>query len=504
MFTPTNELSQAKLDHLVENFDHHSFDYRSHSIDILMHMQNKTPFAHAPSWGGFWVATKAEDCLEVAKNVDAFSNWPAEVIPALEPTLMIPINVDPPLLYDYRAILNPLFAPNKVKAHAAYVRQLAEEMMGKLVANGGGDLKWDYALPLTGKVTLKVAGLKDDDWQIFGPPLHDLVYSRKPMDERLKAMAGMIEYMRSEIRRLKDDPVPGSVIEYLHDVDMAGRKLRLDEIASIIDTRVQGLENVVGDKGERLVASLEKHTESFANRHHVGKGELLTLQTPSGPQPLLVQGVYFDYSSDLGYISLPRPWYQKFYGEDKVSSLALFLKPGANGEAVRQKLLDAIAASGETGSRMIIRNNAELRAEVLRIFDRTFAITYALHIIAIAVALLTVMNSLFALVLEARRDFGILKYLGASNEQVRRIVLTQAGLLGFFGNLFGLAVGLILSQLLIHVINLQSFGWTIQFAMPWGFLLQSFLLVMGTALLAGLIPARWAARTPAPEVIRSE
>ena len=234
MFTPTNELSQAKLDHLVENFDHHSFDYRSHSIDILMHMQNKTPFAHAPSWGGFWVATKAEDCLEIAKNVDAFSNWPAEVIPALEPTLMIPINVDPPLLYDYRAILNPLFAPNKVKAHAAYVRQLAEEMMSKLVANGGGDLKWDYALPLTGKVTLKVAGLKDDDWQIFGPPLHDLVYSRKPMDERLKAMAGMIEYMRSEIRRLKDDPVPGSVIEYLHDVDMAGRKLRLDEIDSII------------------------------------------------------------------------------------------------------------------------------------------------------------------------------------------------------------------------------------------------------------------------------
>jgi len=234
MFTPTDKLSTNKLDALVENFDHHSFDYRSHSIDILMHMQRTKPFAHTPNWGGFWVATTAEDCLEIAKNAEGFSNWPAEVIPALEPTLMIPINVDPPELYDYRAILGPLFAPNKVKAHAAYVRELAEEMLGKIVERGEGDLKWEFALPLTGMVTLKVAGLKPEDWNVFGPPLHDLVYSRKPMDERLKPMAVMIEYMRSEIRRLKDDPVPGSVIEYLHNCEMAGRKLRLDEIDSII------------------------------------------------------------------------------------------------------------------------------------------------------------------------------------------------------------------------------------------------------------------------------
>ena len=72
MFTLTDKLSTDKLDALVENFDHHSFDYRSHSIDILMHMQRTKPFAHTPSWGGFWVATKAEDCLEVAKNGRTF------------------------------------------------------------------------------------------------------------------------------------------------------------------------------------------------------------------------------------------------------------------------------------------------------------------------------------------------------------------------------------------------------------------------------------------------
>jgi cytochrome P450 len=234
MFALTKELSEEKLEALVQNFDHHSYDYRSNSIDILMHMQARGHLAHSPNYGGFWVATKAEDCLEVAKNAEVFSNWPAEVIPALEPTLMIPINVDPPILYDYRSILTPLFAPNKVRQHAAYVRELAEDMLGKLVARGEGDLKWEYALPLTGMVTLKLAGLNADEWDFYGRPLHDLVYSRKPMEERLKAMAVMLEHMRAEIRRLKDDPVPGSVIEHLHNVEMTGRKLRLDEIDSII------------------------------------------------------------------------------------------------------------------------------------------------------------------------------------------------------------------------------------------------------------------------------
>jgi putative ABC transport system permease protein len=141
---------------------------------------------------------------------------------------------------------------------------------------------------------------------------------------------------------------------------------------------------------------------------------------------------------------------------------------------------------------------------VLRIFDRTFSITYALHVIAIAVALLAVMNALFALVLEARREFGLLKYLGATNRQIGKIVLVKAGLLGLFGSFSGLAVGFALSFLLVYVINKQSFGWTIRFELPWVFLLQSFALVMFTSIVSGLIPARLAAKTPAPQVIKTE
>lgn len=241
-------------------------------------------------------------------------------------------------------------------------------------------------------------------------------------------------------------------------------------------------------------------TEAFSTRHQVKKGQSIELITPTGPQRFKVEGIYYDYSSDLGYIIMPRHWYKKFYNDERISNLAVYLRPGVDPEAIRQAIQNKLKGQ----SRLDIRSNQELRANVLRIFDRTFAITYALHVIAIAVALLAVMNALFALVLEARREFGILKYLGARDSQIGKIVMVKAGLLGLFGNISGLLVGFALSFLLIYVINRQSFGWTIRFELPWLFLLQSFLLVMITSILSGLIPARLAAKTPAPQVIKSE
>ncbi|WP_373531438.1 FtsX-like permease family protein [Vampirovibrio sp.] len=241
-------------------------------------------------------------------------------------------------------------------------------------------------------------------------------------------------------------------------------------------------------------------TEAFSTRHGVKKGETITLATPTGLQPFRVQGVYYDYSSDLGYIIMPRLWYKQFYKDDRISNLAVYLKQGVSAEQVRE----AIQTRLKGQSRLDIRSNQELRDNVLRIFDRTFSITYALHVIAIAVALLAVMNALFALVLEARREFGLLKYLGATDRQIGKIVLVKAGLLGVFGTLSGMAVGFALSFLLVYVINKQSFGWTIRFELPWVFLLQSFALVMFTSIVSGIIPARLAAKTPAPQVIKTE
>jgi putative ABC transport system permease protein len=241
-------------------------------------------------------------------------------------------------------------------------------------------------------------------------------------------------------------------------------------------------------------------TENFALKTGLDRGDQLTIPTPSGPVTLTIEGVYYDYASEQGYVILPRPLYRRYFKNDPVTDLAVYLDPGTDAEVVRREILQRVGP----GRQLILSTQQEIKQEVLRIFDNTFSITYALHFIAIAVAILGVMNTLFAMVLESRREFGILRYVGASQPQIKRIVLYQAGLLGLFGNLTGLGMGLILSLLLIHVINKQSFGWTVQFSLEPLFLLQSFVIVMVTALLSGAIPARLAAQLPAPEVIREE
>jgi putative ABC transport system permease protein len=148
--------------------------------------------------------------------------------------------------------------------------------------------------------------------------------------------------------------------------------------------------------------------------------------------------------------------------------------------------------------------NSELRRNSMMIFDRTFAITWALEAVALVVAMLGAANSLLALVLDRRRELGLLRYLGASAGQIRGMVLTEAGFLGGLAAMLGLALGFALSLLLIFVVNKQSFGWTIQFHPPGELLAGALALVWGVTVLAGLYPARVAARLNPVEVIHEE
>jgi putative ABC transport system permease protein len=143
---------------------------------------------------------------------------------------------------------------------------------------------------------------------------------------------------------------------------------------------------------------------------------------------------------------------------------------------------------------LFIHTNSSLRAEVMRIFDATFAITYALEAIAIFVAIMGVAATLLTLILERRGELVMLRLVGAGRPQIRRMVVIEAAILGILGQGVGLVVGVVLSLILIYVINVQSFGWTIQFHLPLGFLAQSTLLVAVATALAGLYPARVATR----------
>jgi putative ABC transport system permease protein len=247
-------------------------------------------------------------------------------------------------------------------------------------------------------------------------------------------------------------------------------------------------------RGENVIVS-----EAFANKHHTKGGDTLTLALGGRTANLRVVDVYYDYSNERGYIIMDRATLLKYLPDPAPSNLAVYLKPGVTLEEGRRAVESAIA-----GRKVLTASNRTLREEAIKIFDRTFAITYALEGVAVFVAVMGVAGALLALVIDRRREFGLLRFLGASAPQLRRMILFEAGLLGLLANLAGLMLGFLLSLLLIYVINKQSFGWTIQFHWPIAVLLGALSVVYLATVVAGLYPARVAMRLNPIEVIHEE
>jgi putative ABC transport system permease protein len=231
-------------------------------------------------------------------------------------------------------------------------------------------------------------------------------------------------------------------------------------------------------------------SEAFASRYRTRPGDTLRIDTPVGPRSFTVVAVYYDYAVDRGVIVMDRGTFARYFGEFSPSGLAAHLRAGAEPERVRAEILEQL----DEGHRLYIYTNRGLRNEVLRIFDSTFTITYALEIIAVVVAMLGVATTLLTLVIERRQELSMLRLIGAARSQVQRMVVIEAVLIGATSQAIGLAVGLALSLLLVYVINVQSFGWTIQFRVPVMFLAQVSLVVIVATGLAGLYPARTAAQ----------
>ena len=227
-------------------------------------------------------------------------------------------------------------------------------------------------------------------------------------------------------------------------------------------------------------------SEAFTLKHHVRAGDEVMVPTANGPKPFRIAAVYFDYSNDRGVLMMDRPTFARHFGDLPPSGLTVYLEDGVDPDEARSRLLSALGASHA----VFINTNRSLRREVLRIFDSTFAITYALELVAIIVAILGMSGTLITLVLERERDLAILRLVGAARSQIRRLVIGEAVFLGLVSQAVGLVVGLALSLVLIYVINVQSFGWTIQFHLPWAFLIQSSIAIVAATALAGVYPAR--------------
>lgn len=240
--------------------------------------------------------------------------------------------------------------------------------------------------------------------------------------------------------------------------------------------------------------------EAFAHRFGVHEGERVTLDVRGGAIECPITGIFYDYGNSQGLAVIDRSEFLARYPDDGPREIAIFLPPESSHSEARSRFLRAI--DGRFHVDVLARDEA--RARALAMFDRTFAITRALQLVAAAVAVIAVFSVLSALVFERRADVGLLGAVGASRAQVMRVVLSQSIILGLVGSLGGGVCGLLIGLVLVDVVNLQSFGWTLTYHQPWNALAAVIGSVLAACLLAASTPAIIAARSSLHDALREE
>ena len=232
-------------------------------------------------------------------------------------------------------------------------------------------------------------------------------------------------------------------------------------------------------------------SEPLAETFHLHEGGTITLPTPSGPQPLTIAGVFYDYRTDGSSVWMDISQFRRFWRDTHLNAVRLYLKDPAKVPQVQARLQERYGDR----YRLLALSHRDLRNGILKIFDETFALTYALEGVAVVVAVFGIITTFLVLIRERERDLALLQAIGASRRQILGMVLVESGLAGCLSFGLGAACGSLLSLLLIFVINKQAFGWTIQLHFTPAIYWQTLILVLSLSLAAAAYPA-WRAIKP--------
>ena len=226
----------------------------------------------------------------------------------------------------------------------------------------------------------------------------------------------------------------------------------------------------------------------------------ITLYTNQGPRVFDVAGIYYDYATSEGTVIMAIEDYRRFWDDDAVTGLAVHLEPGVDADRLARDLEERSAPM----QRVLVRPNRALREAVLVVFDRTFAITGALQMLATIVAFIGVLSALLSLQLDKQRQLGILRAVGLTARELWGLVLLETGLMGTVAGLLAMPAGYVISLILIYVINRRSFGWTLQMLIEPMPFLQALAVAVVAAILAGIYPAYRMGRMITAEALRFE
>jgi putative ABC transport system permease protein len=204
-----------------------------------------------------------------------------------------------------------------------------------------------------------------------------------------------------------------------------------------------------------------------------------------------VRGVWRDYARQFGAVAIDDAAYRRLTGDDRVNDLAIWLRNGADAGDVQAR----VRALAPEPALLEFARPLQIRAVSLAIFDRSFAVTYYLQAVAIAIGLFGIAASFSAQVLARRREFGLLVHLGLTRAQIVGVVAGEGAAWTAAGALLGLALGIVVSVVLVHVVNPQSFHWTMDLLLPWGRLAA----LAAAVLVAGSATAAFSARAAASQ-----
>jgi putative ABC transport system permease protein len=217
----------------------------------------------------------------------------------------------------------------------------------------------------------------------------------------------------------------------------------------------------------------------------------------SGASPALpkffVAAVWRDYARQFGAIAMDQRDFERLSGDRRSNDLALWLAPGADAARLQQAVRELAQAQSGAGELIEFAASSQIRAVSLKIFDRSFAVTYWLQAVAIGIGLFGVAASFSAQVLARRKEFGLLAHLGLTRRQILALVAGEGAAWTLAGAIAGLGLGLAVALVLVHVVNPQSFHWTMDLALPWARLLA----LCAAVLLAGTLTAWLAGRAAA-------
>ena len=238
-------------------------------------------------------------------------------------------------------------------------------------------------------------------------------------------------------------------------------------------------------------------SEAIAETYGHGLGTRFDIPIAGLLVTVTVAGIWRDYGRQQGAIVMERKRFIALTGDERANDAGIWLLPNIDVATLRSRL-QLLAPGGN------ITTPGELRTRSLAVFDRTFAVTYALEAAAVLIGLAGLAASFSGVVLARRREFGVLRHVGFRRSDIARMLALQGGAVATLAAIVGLIAGGIMSLILVHVINRQAFGWTMDLQVPWLTLALFCGVIVGLAIITAVASGRAAMANDAVRMVKED